>query len=322
MRIRTFHAASIANALAQVREALGEDAIIVSTLEEDGGVRVVAAAERADREPEPPSTDDPPDADSELAQALDYHGVPPELAGRLVKALGAVPPISPEMRLAAALDGTFRFAPVTARDRGRPLMFVGPPGAGKTTTVAKLAARFALKGLPVSVVSLDTIRAAGLDQLASFTSLLGLDLRAASSPSELGTAIADCTAGCPILIDTAGINPFDESDVAAMRELRDAARAEVVLVMAAGIDAFEAREVADGCRPLAPSRLIATRVDAARRLGGMLAAAAGDLAFAEVGHAPRIADGLSSINPVSLARLIIRDPFAPVSRLDQSETTA
>jgi flagellar biosynthesis protein FlhF len=319
MRIRTFHAASIAGALGQVREALGEDAIIVSTLEEDGGVRVVAAAER--RDPEIAPAEEGPDSNSTLAQALDYHGVPPDLADRLTRAVGALAAPGPELGLAAALDGTFRFAPITARDRGRPLMFVGAPGAGKTTTVAKLAARFALKGLAVAVVSVDTVRAAGVDQLSSFTSLLGIDLRTAASAAEIRAEIAACPAGCPILIDTAGLNPFEPSDVAAARALRDAAGAEAVLVMAAGVDAFEAREIAEACRPLAASRLVATRIDAARRLGGMLAAAAaGGLAFAEVGHAPRIADGLSPINPVSLARLIVRDPLAPRSRLDPSET--
>jgi flagellar biosynthesis protein FlhF len=195
-------------------------------------------------------------------------------------------------------------------------MLVGPPGAGKTTTAAKLAARFALKGTPVSVVSLDTVRAAGIDQLDAFTRLLGLELRAASSPAELKAVRAGCLAGYPILIDTAGVNPFDEAEVRDLRAFCDAVDAEVVLVMAAGVDPFEARESADACRPLAPARLVTTRIDAARRLGGMLAAAAvADIGFAEVGHAPRIADGISPINPVSMARLIVRDPLAPSSRL-------
>jgi flagellar biosynthesis protein FlhF len=195
-------------------------------------------------------------------------------------------------------------------------MLVGPPGAGKTTTVAKLAARFALKGSPVSVISLDTVRAAGVDQLGAFTKLLGLDLRTASSPGELKAERAECLVGYPILIDTAGLNPFDPNEIRDLQTCCEAAEAEIVLVLAAGVDAFEAREIADACRPLSPARLVTTRIDAARRLGGMLAAAAAaDAGLAEVGHAPRIADGISPINPVSMARLIVRDPLAPSSRL-------
>jgi hypothetical protein len=52
-----------------------------------------------------------------------------------------------------------------------------------------------------------------------------------------------------------------------------------------------------------------------RREHAAQAAAAVDIGFSEVGHAPRIADGISAINPVSMARLIVRDPLAPSTRL-------
>lgn len=314
MRIRTFHAANMAAALGQVRSALGDDAVIVSSLEEQGGVRVMAAAERP--EPEIEVAEEPSDPDSVVRRALDYHGVPTDISDRLMRALRDVDASAPDLRLAAAFDSHFRFVPVTSRDHRRPMMFVGPPGAGKTTTVAKLAARFALKGTPVSVISLDTVRAAGVEELAAFTRLLGLDLRTATSPTELKAARADCLAGYPVLIDTAGLNPFDDAEVREWQGYRDAVDAEVVLVLAAGLDASEAREIAEACRPLAPSRLITTRIDAARRLGGMLAAASvADAGLADIGHAPRIADGISPINPVSMARLIVRDPLALSSRL-------
>jgi flagellar biosynthesis protein FlhF len=166
------------------------------------------------------------------------------------------------------------------------------------------------------VISLDTVRAAGVDQLGAFTQLLGLQLRTASAPAELKTQFEESLAGYPVLIDTAGLNPFDPDEVQQLQAFGESVAAEVILVLAAGLDAFEAQEIADACRPLSPSRLITTRIDAARRLGGMLAAAAAaDIGFSEVGHAPRIADGISAINPVSMARLIIRDPLAPSTRL-------
>lgn len=89
-------------------------------------------------------------------------------------------------------------------------------------------------------------------------------------------------------------------------QLVRAAGAEPVLVLAAGGDAMEAADIAASFAAIGVGRLVVTRLDMARRLGSLLAAAdAARLTFCDVSATPHIADGLSPINPVSLARLIM-----------------
>jgi flagellar biosynthesis protein FlhF len=306
-----------------VRTELGDDAVIISTIEDDDGrVRVTAALERDDSELDRLGEDDAADSVmvAAVARALDYHGVPAALAERLLSTVRAVEASDPGIALGAALDETFRFAPLPSRDIARPVMLVGPHGAGKTLTVAKLAARLVMQGLSADVICADTTRAGAAAELAAFTDILGITLREAARPEALADHVSACVGGNAIFIDSPGVNPFDAGALADLGGLATAADADPVLVLPAGIDPIEAGDIAEAFRVLAPSRLVTTRIDAARRLGGMLVAAdAGALKFADAGITGHVAHGLAALNPVSLARLLNRDPSRPMEDTDMTE---
>ncbi|MEX2010041.1 MAG: AAA family ATPase, partial [Dongiaceae bacterium] len=201
----------------------------------------------------------------------------------------------------------------------RPVMLVGTPGAGKTASVAKLATRARLAGRLVTAVTCDTLRAGAVEQLATYTRLLQIPAFRAKDAATLVRALATAPAGALLLIDTVGSNPLDPRDMRALAELIDAARPELALVLAAGGDVAESAECAAAFAELGATRLIATRIDAARRLGGVLAAAdVGRLSFAEFGVSPHIGDGLLPVNPVSLARLLL--PETEVADATQQAT--
>src|SRR3546814_13918721 len=102
-----------------------------------------------------------------------------------------------------------------------------------------------------------------------------------------------------------------------LRDFLDVAPAEPVLVMPAGLDIVDAAALADGFRPLAPSRLLVTRLDMVRRLGSALAAAdAAKAAFCAVGLSPAIGSGLRPITPLLLARLFLSESDAAATALD------
>jgi flagellar biosynthesis protein FlhF len=211
--------------------------------------------------------------------------------------------------LAGALAARFRFAPIQLK-AGERLLLVGPPGAGKTVTAAKLAARQVLMHRKLIVISADTIRAGGVEQLAALTRVLDLPLVTADGPEGLARATA--AAAGPLIIDSPGFNPYRAAERDDVLALVKAARAEPVLVLAAGMDLAETVETAVCCAELGCRRLIATRLDLSRRLGSLLAAAAaGSYVFAEVGISPDIADGLWPLTPLGLARLLLPGPAAP-----------
>jgi flagellar biosynthesis protein FlhF len=307
MRLRTFTARTMPEAMAQVRQALGPDAVILSTGGERGMIAVTAALDLQDAPGAPAAPALPPvDIEEVVGEALAAHGTPARLADRLVAAAIELASEDPVLALAGALDAVYGFAPLSDRRPARPLMLVGPPGAGKTVSIAKLATRLVMTGQRLRVVSSDTVRAGGIAQLEAFTRLLGAPLHRAENPRQLGQIVAAVPTGETLLIDTAGINPYSARDRDELAALIAAASAEPVLVLPAGGDIFDAIEIAQAFRKLGCTRLLITRLDMVHRLGSTLAAAAeARLGFSDAGITPDVAQGLTPLNPVALARLLL-----------------
>src|SRR3954453_13130945 len=190
MRLRLFRAARMAEAMAQVRAALGDDAVILATRRVAGGVEVTAALDAAaEAEPWliPPGA--PEQATPAPAGPLARHNLPAALAAQL-----AAGPL--DRALAAALG----FAPLPDAVAA-PLLLVGQPGAGKTLACAKLAARAVLAGGAPLVVTTDGEKAGAAEQLAAFTRVLGLTLSVAPQPAALAKAVTRRAPGQAVLID-------------------------------------------------------------------------------------------------------------------------
>lgn len=336
MRLKTYCAGSMAEAMQLVRKDMGRDAIIVATHQDAPGreVQVTAALEADDRDDLLFSgwsawATGSSDSDSldvataegrhgaALQRDLGYHGVPTALAERLARLGASFSTADPLMALAGALDEAFSFAPLADLPPLRPVMLVGPPGAGKTIVAAKLMMRARRAGRPFAAITTDTRRAGGVEQLHAFTEILGTELATADDAAALATAAQAADAG-EIYVDTAGVNPYDDDELEALRNMVRAAKAEPFLVLPAGGDPMEAADVARAFASVGARRMIATRLDMTRRFGSLLAAAAaGQLAFADVGISPFVADGLAAVNPISLARLML--PPAGAAATDAPE---
>jgi flagellar biosynthesis protein FlhF len=306
MRLKTVVAPDAREAMARLRAELGEDAIIVATQDlPEGGVRITGAIETQDldlAELLTPTAASP--CTERLLAVAAHHELPEPLRKRLLDAARAAGTGQPVMALAQALNATFRFEPLGAAPAGI-LLLTGPPGAGKTASLAKLAAAAVLDGRPVRVLTADTGRAGGVGQLAAL--LAPLELRAEPAP-ELADLrrLAAAAAGATLLIDSPGLNPFRPADLGRLSSLLEASRAEPVLVLPAGLGVADSAEVGETYRALGARRLLPTKLDAARRLGGLLAAADAGLAFAEAGIGPTIGQGLSPLSAGGLARLLLR----------------
>lgn len=312
MRLKCYIAATMSEAMAMVRRELGDDAIIVSTQRgADGqGVRVTAALEEVTTDEEVhqvlTGSHASPVVDH-LREHLIYHGLPSRLIERMLASARHVDSEDPVMVCAGALDELFVFAPLPDRQAPRPFLLIGPPGAGKTIAVAKLAARSRLAHRSVGVITADTVRAGALEQLQAFTKILGVDLRKVRS----GQALADVLyqGGGQhdlVFIDTPSLNPFVADDVAFLQELLAGVDVEPILVMAAGGDPIEAAEIGEIFASLGATRLLATRLDMTRRLGAVLSAAeAGQFMICDVSVNPQIVQGLCPISPLSMARLLV-----------------
>jgi flagellar biosynthesis protein FlhF len=235
--------------------------------------------------------------DERREAAFAFHGVPEAISRRLM----AGP-------LAFALSAAFRFTPSPLAVDAPPLLFAGPPGAGKTLTVARLASRLVMRGLTPLVITADGKRAGATEQLAAFTRLLGIDLIVACTPAMVTRALTRRVEGAPVLIDGPGSDAFDPLQQEEIRLLATTAGATTALVLPAGLDPVEAADIAASHRQNAATLLIANRLDGARRLGGILAAAAAGLAMTEAGTGPGAADGLVPMTPEFLAARLMQLP--------------
>ncbi|MEH6474234.1 MAG: AAA family ATPase [Sneathiella sp.] len=245
-----------------------------------------------------------------LVQAMAYHGIPTLLAERICRSALSVETDDITMALAASLDKHFNFSPRFSR-KNVPLMLIGPPGVGKTMTIAKMAASATLEGRKVHVVTTDKSRAGAVDQLKAFTDILKLQLWVADGANDLAAILAkpELQDGSHILIDTGGINCYETTEIENLAAQIVAGKAETVIVLPAGTDAAEMSDTAEKFAAVGAKRIIVTRLDTTRRYGGIFTAAdKANLSFSYASVSPSVATGLHIINPVNLARLLLRDP--------------
>lgn len=313
MRLKSFYGASMTEAMRQVREALGDNAIIIATRDDEkGGVRVTAAIDEplygeTPAAPAPaPETNETDEALDIISQALLSHQLPSSLSEKLLASATQFAGEDPLLALGAALDIHFKFDPLALDKQTRPLALIGPPGAGKTLCAAKLATQATLNKTPVAVMSTDTERAGGMDQLSAFIRILKLDLIEIEDPHALQDAVAMQKAGTSVLIDTAGCNPYDPQDRARLDAFLKASGATPVLVLPADLDGFEAIDMVRALGALGATHLIPTRLDLTRRLGGLLRMAyETKLTLCQFSASPKVSEQPQPLNPVSLGRLIL-----------------
>jgi len=162
--------------------------------------------------------------------------------------------------------------PLRIGDGPRVLALVGPTGVGKTTTVAKLAARFALKdGARVGLITLDTFRIAAVEQLKTYAKIMGVPIRVALDAAGFRAAVEDLADRELILVDTAGQSPRDEAALAELLGLfPPEVPVEVHLVLSVTTRARDLEKILKHYADLKASRLVLTKLDETECHGPLL----------------------------------------------------
>jgi flagellar biosynthesis protein FlhF len=168
---------------------------------------------------------------------------------------------------------------------------------------------------PPLLINTDHQRPGAAEQLTGVAEVLGASLAQATSPAAALQAIALRPPGGAVLIDTPGTDPFEPAQARLLAALIAQTRPNVALVLPAGLDCAEAAELARAFRALGATHLVATRLDATRRLGSVLAAAAaGQLVLAAGGIGPEASGQMLPLNAEWLAdRLRRRSHAAPAA---------
>lgn len=308
MRLYNFKAPSLRQAMTLVRRELGEDAKIVSTQTIAPGreVRIVAARHQDTQDPRLGRVALAPDQRSEhVLGALLLHGVPLSLADRLAQAAAGMAPKTPVAALAGALGIDFSFRPMDMTADSQRLILVGPPGSGKTLALVKLAVRALMAKRSVQILTTDLKRAGAVEQLTAFARVMGQEVFITDTADEMAQFMARTPKRTIVLVDSPGVNHRSRTEMDGLIDFVKAAPVEPVLVMAAGTDALEAAEMAVAFGAAGAERLLVTRMDAAGRLGAILAMLeSSGLALAGITGSADPSEGFAPAGPADLADLL------------------
>lgn len=347
MKVERIYAPSLPEALARVKHRLGPDAVILSHAETrppiwrfwQRWVEVVASDSLPTLPPSPPAPPAPAPqlmaAISDLREEVLRLGrpdnlVPPPwvhgmarlgrrglgatLAAKLLEnaraqvgEVAVAEAVADEaLRTALAAWLAERYDPDPRRPRT--VALVGPTGAGKTTTLAKLAARAVLeRGERVGVITADTYRIAAIDQLRTYADILGVPLKVALSAEELSAAVDAFRDMDRVFVDTPGRNfkaPLVLAELGAL--LRAIAPDSVDLLVPANLAPAAAEDLARtfAAAGLATRFVLSKWDEAACPAGtfGALALLDKPLAYVTTGQA--VPDDLAYPGPDSLARAV------------------
>jgi flagellar biosynthesis protein FlhF len=182
--------------------------------------------------------------------------------------------VSPRSLLLDRLIGRLRVSPGLIAQRQRQLIAcVGPTGAGKTTTLAKLAAQAKLDfARSVGIISLDTYRVGAVEQWQRYAQLLGVPFAVARSVHDFEVAVASSTCDL-LLVDTTGRSPTEKdsewllSDCLPRVTRREV---EVLSVLPAWLRARDAEQVIATYSDISLTGAVITKLDETVHHGGVV----------------------------------------------------
>ncbi|HKZ71859.1 MAG TPA: flagellar biosynthesis protein FlhF [Nitrospirota bacterium] len=199
--------------------------------------------------------------------------------------------------------------PVYNPQKGQKIaVFVGPTGVGKTTTIAKIAAKYTLVDKKkVSLITFDTFRIGAIEQLKIYARIIGLPVDVVLSPAELHETIRKRSGADLILVDTAGRSHKDKVYIQEIKELLNHTHTlDCHLVLSSTSSDAVLSDVINRFREIPVSGLLFTKLDEADRYGAifnMMIRAQRPLSYFTTGQ--RVPEDIELAAPERLCRLIL-----------------
>jgi flagellar biosynthesis protein FlhF len=152
------------------------------------------------------------------------------------------------------------------------ILLMGPTGVGKTTTIAKIAARYYLmKKVPTGLITIDTYRIAAVDQLKVYASIMGLPVEVVYSLSEVNRAISNLSSNRLILVDTAGRSPNNTMQMSELKSFVNALKIDKkILTLSATMKRRDMNDTIKKFKDIGIDGLIFTKIDETSSYGNLI----------------------------------------------------
>ncbi|MBE2252114.1 MAG: flagellar biosynthesis protein FlhF [Myxococcus sp.] len=200
-------------------------------------------------------------------------------------------------------------APWLADQRRRTIAVVGPTGVGKTTTLAKIAARAIMESKQkVALITIDTYRIGASEQVLRYGEIMSVPTFVARDRVELNRALERTAGADLVLVDTAG-RSMSEAVARQAEMLRAVEGMQLFLVVSAGTGTREMAAAADRYRAMQPERLIITKTDEAVGTGSLLSASVRiGRPIVAVSNGQRVPEDIHALSSTELVDLVVGTP--------------
>ena len=201
---------------------------------------------------------------------------------------------------------------ITPAENGpKTLIFMGPTGVGKTTTIAKIASHFAVEEKKkIAMLTADTFRIAAAEQLRTYANILEVPFRVIYTEEELKTAISDFKDYDYIFVDTTGHSHQNEELLEKMKKLlataAEAGESQAFLVLSTTTKYRDLQRISSSYKEIADYQLILTKLDETSTLGSLLNLKLftdADIAYVTCGQ--NVPDDIEQFNPQKAVKQLL-----------------
>jgi flagellar biosynthesis protein FlhF len=192
------------------------------------------------------------------------------------------------------------------------IAFIGPTGVGKTTTIAKLAAKFSIdEGKKVALVTTDTYRIAAVQQLKTYSDIMNIPLEVIYNEDNLSSTINKFKGYDLILLDTAGSNWNDRMQLGRLKKIIDHKIInEIHLLISLSTKYNDLKTIINQYGILKPDKLVLTKLDETLTFGSILNLKEDfDLPYSYITFGQDVPDDIQTAEPEILSRYILGDLY-------------